>query len=965
MKKLLTTLILLCGLLLNAQEICDNGIDDDGDGLVDINDPDCNCQPGTAISSLIPNASFENYSQCPDSHGQLDFCNGWVQPTTPTTDYFNTCGFITGSITDAGLLPFPDGEGCTGAIFQVAYREYLGNCLPQPLVSGKDYQLSFYVASTSNHNDGSTCGNGIINHNPTELTIYGRNSCPQFPFNAWQNPNLFDSAWQVLGKVYYEPKSNWQNVSINFKLQENISAIMLGAPEFLDDSYQDVCVPYFFFDQLVLNEAKLFGAHITQTGNYCDDTMQLQAVLDAQVTGNVQYQWYKNGVALINETNAFLNIPALTANYASYRVKVSFGTNCYISMPYSVYEVILPPVAQRIDPDCINDGTIIIVSTAAYYSFDNGLTWETNPVKTGLRPGLYQLRTKTSTGCISGATGIYLARPALSAKPDYIYNTITCSNPGSIVITTPGSQYSFDDGVTWQRSNTLIAPVPFGIYMLCIKDNSGCRTEANQVYASTNANPAADPRFSVMQPISCTAPNGVITITTPADEYSFDNGATWSTSNTSAPLPYGTYNLSVRGADRCMSSIAVATINPPPDAPLPPIAVVTNPTCTLATGGITVTSTAAFYSFDNGATWTPVNSKFNLPPGDYSIKVKDVQGCISAATAVTIIIPPDAVAPPVVQDVIYCKDVTSTALTATGSNLLWYDRPIGGSGSSIAPTPQTSVPGIYKFYVTTTTNCESGRAEITVTIIDVLPPPVVADVNYCQNATTLPLTATGANLLWYTNASGGTGSTTAPLPSSAVAGVYTYFVTQSAYGCESSRAAIVVTIFPIPNAPITEEFITYKHNTIAMPLTADGINVKWYDKDLELLSSAPIPSTKKIGITYYYVNQTINGCESGLAKITVEIIPNYITITYPRYFTPNGDAHNEKWNINHPENGVKATVFIFDRYGKVITQLFAPGNGWDGTLKGNLLPATDYWFKVIYTEYGQEKTVSSHFSLIR
>ena len=35
---------LLCSTLLSAQiEICDNGIDDDNDSLVDLNDPDCAC----------------------------------------------------------------------------------------------------------------------------------------------------------------------------------------------------------------------------------------------------------------------------------------------------------------------------------------------------------------------------------------------------------------------------------------------------------------------------------------------------------------------------------------------------------------------------------------------------------------------------------------------------------------------------------------------------------------------------------------------------------------------------------------------------------------------------------------------------------------------------------------------------------------------------------------------------------
>ena len=47
-------------------EICDNAIDDDLDGLIDLNDPDCDCQIIEPVS-LIPNPSFEDYTCCPNS----------------------------------------------------------------------------------------------------------------------------------------------------------------------------------------------------------------------------------------------------------------------------------------------------------------------------------------------------------------------------------------------------------------------------------------------------------------------------------------------------------------------------------------------------------------------------------------------------------------------------------------------------------------------------------------------------------------------------------------------------------------------------------------------------------------------------------------------------------------------------------------------------------------------------------
>ncbi|NQY07342.1 MAG: T9SS type B sorting domain-containing protein, partial [Flavobacteriaceae bacterium] len=58
-------------------------------------------------------------------------------------------------------------------------------------------------------------------------------------------------------------------------------------------------------------------------------------------------------------------------------------------------------------------------------------------------------------------------------------------------------------------------------------------------------------------------------------------------------------------------------------------------------------------------------------------------------------------------------------------------------------------------------------------------------------------------------------------------------------------------------------------------------------------------------------------------------------------------------------------LYIFDRYGKLLKQLDPNGIGWDGTYNGNLLPSTDYWFKLNYIEDGVEKEFSGHFAMKR
>ncbi len=87
-------------------------------------------------------------------------------------------------------------------------------------------------------------------------------------------------------------------------------------------------------------------------------------------------------------------------------------------------------------------------------------------------------------------------------------------------------------------------------------------------------------------------------------------------------------------------------------------------------------------------------------------------------------------------------------------------------------------------------------------------------------------------------------------------------------------------------------------------------------------------------------------------------------IYFPKYFTPNGDSRNDYWQVfglslNFQSNAI---IYIFDRFGKLITQINPNGKGWDGTSNGNPLPSNDYWFSVTL-EDGRE--YKSHFTLKR
>ncbi|HOS83398.1 MAG TPA: glycosyl hydrolase family 8 [Bacteroidales bacterium] len=160
-------------------------------------------------------------------------------------------------------------------------------------------------------------------------------------------------------------------------------------------------------------------------------------------------------------------------------------------------------------------------------------------------------------------------------------------------------------------------------------------------------------------------------------------------------------------------------------------------------------------------------------------------------------------------------------------------------------------------------------------------PTVTTPVTYCQGATATALTATGTTLKWYTVASGGTASTTAPTPSTATVGNTTHYVSQTVSGCESARASIVVSVTALPTAPTVTTPVSYNQGATATALSATGTSLTWYTTSTGGTgsTSAPIPSTSNIGTTNYYVSQTISSCESQRANIQVIIIQSEITQT--------------------------------------------------------------------------------------
>lgn len=184
------------------------------------------------------------------------------------------------------------------------------------------------------------------------------------------------------------------------------------------------------------------------------------------------------------------------------------------------------------------------------------------------------------------------------------------------------------------------------------------------------------------------------------------------------------------------------------------------------------------------------------------------------------------------------------------------------------------------------------------------------------------------------------------------AGSHTVKVTNQ-YGCEAEKT-IDVLLSPLPVVSHIEiDDWTDSSNVISVIMQNQSAASFEYSLDGVNYQESPVFSGLPPGPYMVYVRDIF---ECGTVTK-----PAFL-LTYPRFFTPNGDGINDTWRIQFSIMEPDMLIYIYDRYGKLITGFGTDSIGWDGTLNGTPLPSTDYWF-VVKRQNGQE--MKGHFSMIR
>ena len=357
----------------------------------------------------------------------------------------------------------------------------------------------------------------------------------------------------------------------------------------------------------------------------------------------------------------------------------------------------------------------------------------------------------------------------------------------------------------------------------------------------------------------------------------------------------------------------------------------------------------------DGINWTEIvgetNQNLNINVNTTSLyRVKVAEDAINLANALcnvisdefSITIVPTPLAPVSNGDITICENENQPleVTVPTDITVNWYDAVSGGNlleenNTSFSPENE----GVYYAEaISINGNCISNtRTAVTLTFSQ---SPQVFDeaVFFCQDES-VEISANINNMSYIWNTDETTESITV-----STEGIYTVDVT-NLEGCTVTKTIEVTQL----DAPIIAEVFTENNNLI---ITTENQGNFSYSVDGINYQNTPVFENLEGGRYTVYVREN---SDCGIDTQT------FVHFIVPKFFTPNNDTYHDTWRLKGIEFYASSEVQIFDRYGKLLFYRKNKPISWDGMLRKQPLPTSDYWY--VITINGQRRV--GHFTLKR
>ena len=463
--------------------------------------------------------------------------------------------------------------------------------------------------------------------------------------------------------------------------------------------------------------AKLVIAHtVTPVLCYNDGAGSVHITMSG---GTAPYSYSIDGTTF--QANG--NFTTLAAG--SYTVTVKDANGCTTTQAVVITgptAVLSSSITAQTAVNCFGDGVGSVTVTGAdgvapyTYSID-GTTFEANGSFTALAAGSYTVTVKDANGCTSTQAVLITGPTAALTSSITAQTVVTCFGDGLGSVTVAGADgvrpYTYSiDGTTFQPSGSFTALVA-GNYTVTVKDANGCTT--TQAVEITGPTAALTSSITAQTAVTCFG-DGLGSVTVAGADgvgpytYSID-GTTFKADGTFIALAAGSYTVTIKDVNDCTTTQAV-TITGPTAALNASITSQTSVNCFgdgLGSATVAGADGVAPYSYSiDGTTFKADGSFTALTAGNYTVTVKDANGC-TTTQAVVITGPTAALTASITaQTAVNCfGTATGSATVSASGGTAPYTYSWNTSPVQTTATATSLAAGTYTVVVTDASGCTS------------------------------------------------------------------------------------------------------------------------------------------------------------------------------------------------------------------------------------------------------------------
>ena len=570
----------------------------------------------------------------------------------------------------------------------------------------------------------------------------------------------------------------------------------------------------------------------------------------------------------------FYNWKVQTAPCVSARTPVTATVHPAVSVAAHVKEVACFGGSTGADTAVVTGGT-------AAFSYK----WSTTPTLTsqiiaGLPIGTYTVTVTDANQCTATATST-ITQPTAALTVSGTVTNPTCGSPNSgKVVTTPSggtTAYTYVWNTTPVQSTGTASNLAAGSYTVTVTDAHGCT--ATGTYTVTAATSGITLSSSSTN-ASCGNSNGsaTVSVTSGAGTYTYAWSAGGTTTATDANIPAGSYTVTVTASGSGCSATTSVQVNSTGGPTLTPS--FTNTTCGLNNGSARVVptgGTAPFtYTWNNSLTDSSITG---LASGNYTVTVKDANGCASIASVTVgassaVSLTPSStsttcglnngtasvtVANPSSPTYLWNTSATTSQITGLASGTYTVTvHNAGCSATATASVAASTAPSLTPSSTATTCGRANGTASVSVSN------PNNPTYLWNTNATTSQITglASGTYTVTVNNAGCSATTTVSVAPSSALS--LTPSSTPTTCGSTNGTASVSVSN---PNSP------TYLWNTNATTSQITGLASGTYTVTVNnagCSATATVSVAPSTGVSYSTSSTpTTCGNSNGGASVSV------------------------------------------------------------------------------------------------